>query len=247
MDKKLKIFKDISDINDFAAQKIVSSSKVAINKKGNFTIALSGGSTPKSLYKLLTTNEFKRKIEWENVFFFFSDERDVSPMSDRSNFRMVNECLLTPLGIAPRNIFRWQTEIINAKEVAEQYSKTITKFFNLQKGEFPSFDLILLGIGADGHTASLFPNTEALKIENKIAVSNYIEKFNSERLTFTFPTINSALSVLVLAFGKEKSNVLKNILEGEDNHNRFPAQLVKPNNGSCSWIIDEGAASLLSK
>lgn len=247
MDRKLKIFQSLVEINKFAAQKIISVGNKSIKQSGHFTLALAGGTTPKLLYQLLATNEFKNAIEWDKVFFFFGDERDVSPMSDRSNFRMVNENLFKPLGIAPENIMRWQTEIINATEVAENYGKTIARFFKLSPGEFPRFDFILLGMGDDGHTASLFPNTDALKEKSKIAVSNYVEKFDSERLTFTYPTINSALNIFFIVAGEEKAAALKEVFEGNSNPTKFPSQRVTQQKGSCLWLVDVNAAGLLNK
>ncbi len=242
MDRKLKQFQSLSEINKFAAKKIISISKRVIKQTGRFTIALAGGSTPKALYQLLASEEVKNEIDWENVYFFIGDERDVSPMSDRSNFRMINEQMFQPLGIPRTNILRWQTEIINAVEVAENYEKIIIKFFELQKGEFPRFDVILLGLGDDGHTASLFPNSDGLKETSRITTSNYVEKFDSERLTFTYPTINNAANIFFLVAGEEKAEALKEVIEGESNPEKFPSQIIDPVRGNCLWLVDKSAA-----
>ncbi len=243
--KNLKIFKDLQELSKFAAGQFIAIGNKKINKNGRFAVALSGGSTPKTLYNLLLTDEFKEKIDWERVFFFFSDERDVSPISEKSNFRMANESFLKPLNIPKSNVFRWHTEIINASEVAESYERSIIKFFNLAEGKFPNFDLIFLGLGDDGHTASLFPFTEALEENEKIVISNYVEKLDTNRLTFTFPTINNAENVVFLVSGKNKAAALKEILNGKENCEKFPAQCVKVPDGKLLWLTDEESALLL--
>ena len=247
MGRKLKIFKSLTEINKFAAAKIITLGKRVIKQTGRFTISLAGGTTPKSLYQLLTTDEYRNELDWENVYFFIGDERDVSPMSDRSNFRMINEKLFEPLSIARQNIIRWQTEIINAQEVAENYGRTIVRFFQLRRGEFPRFDLILLGMGDDGHAASLFPNTDGLKEESRIAIANYVEKFDSERLTFTYPVINNAANILFLVVGEEKASALKDVFEGETNPTKFPAQEIDCKKGTSIWLVDSSAGRLLKK
>lgn len=245
MQKKIKVFKTLDDMSQFAADKFITIGNRSIKKNGRFTVALSGGTTPKSLYHLLTTDEYKTKIDWEKVLFFFSDERDVSPMSEKSNFRMANETMLKPLKISGKNIFRWQTEIINAPEVAESYGRSIVKVFELSTGEFPNFDLILLGMGDDGHTASLFPYTSALKETDKLVTANYVEKLDTNRLTFTYPTINNASNIIFMVCGVEKSNALKEVLEGEHNCEKFPSQCIDAKNGNLLWLIDKEASELL--
>jgi 6-phosphogluconolactonase len=247
MKNKIEILKNLEEISHSAAEKFISIGNKAIKKNGRFNVALSGGSTPKSLYNLLATDEFKGKIDWENVFFFFSDERDVSPQSIQSNFRMANESLLKPLKINRKNIIRWNTEIINAEEVAENYEKTLSKIFELSNGEFPSFDLILLGMGEDGHTASLFPFTTALNEKQKPVISTFVEKLNANRLTFTFPTINNASNIIFLISGESKAPALKEVLEGDENLEKFPSQGVNTKDGKIFWLIDKAAAGELNK
>ena len=242
-----KIFDEIEDFYQFAAEKFVEIGKTSIKKTGRFTVALSGGSTPPSLYKLLTGDEFNSRLDWKKVYFFFGDERDVSPASDQSNFKMANEMLFKPLEIPKANIFRWQTEIINPTEVAEQYEKYIKKFFELNDGEFPRFDLILLGMGDDGHTASLFPHTKALNEIRKIAVSNEVKKLHTTRLTFTFPTINNAANIIFLVGGENKAKTLQKVLETEFQPEKLPSQAVKPVDGELLWLLDKSAAEFLDK
>lgn len=242
-----RIFKDLEKMSEVAAAKFISIGNQAIKKTDRFSVALAGGSTPSLLYKLLASNEYKSKIDWERVFFFFGDERDVSPMSERSNYKMVKENMLDHLPVPKTNIFRWHTEIINAPEVAESFQKTIARFFKLSNGEFPDFDLILLGMGDDGHTASLFPFTDALHEDERIAVANYVEKFDEKRLTLTFPVLNAAKNIVFLVTGENKAIALQEVLEGEPNFEKFPAQNVTPSKGKLYWFADKSAASLLSK
>jgi 6-phosphogluconolactonase len=214
-------------------------------ESGKFVLALAGGSTPKSLYNLLASENFRSQIDWQKVFFFFGDERNVLPDADESNFRMANENFLKPLQIPSENIFRWQTELEDTAKMVENYEKAIVGFFDLAENELPRFDLILLGMGDDGHTASLFPGTEALRETKRIAVVNFVEKFDTKRLTFTFPTINNASNVVFLISGASKANSLKEVLEGESQPETFPSQNVNPKGGNLFWLIDAQAAQLL--
>ncbi|MDQ3714286.1 MAG: 6-phosphogluconolactonase [Acidobacteriota bacterium] len=242
----IKIFPDSDELNFFAAEKFVEMANKAIGESGRFTVALAGGSTPESLYQLLAGDKFKNRIDWTKVFFFFGDERNVSPDSEESNFRMANESLFKFLQISDENIFRWQTELKDAEKIAENYRISVTNFFALSENELPRFDLILLGMGEDGHTASLFPFTEGLKESGKIVVVNWVEKLNTNRLTFTYPMINNASNVIFLVGGASKAEALKEILEGEYQPERYPAQAVKLNDGDLFWLIERRTARLLN-
>jgi len=243
----IKIFPNFNKLNYFAAEKFVEIANKAIEENGRFTVALAGGSTPKSLYQLLASDSFKNQIDWTKVFFFFGDERNVSPDSEESNFRMANESLFAPLQISDENIFRWQTELKDAERTAEDYEVSVTVFFALPEDKLPRFDLILLGMGDDGHTASLFPFTEALKEGKKNVVVNWVEKLNTNRLTFTYPTINNASNVIFLVSGESKAEALKEILEGKCQPEKYPAQSVKPENGELFWLVDDKAAAFLDR
>lgn len=247
MSRKILIFDHIEELNHFAAQKFVELGNRAISTGGRFTVALAGGSTPKSLYRLLASENFKTRIEWNKVFFFFGDERNVPIDSEKSNFRMASENLLRPLKISGENIFRWLTELKNAETVAGKYEKAIRIFFDIKENSksFPRFDLFLLGMGDDGHTASLFPFTEALHATEKIAAANYVEKLNDCRLTLTFPVINNAANIMFLVSGEKKAPALKEVLEGGFQPEKFPAQVVKPEHGNLFWMADKYAARLL--
>ena len=245
--KNRKVFKNLEDLSQFAAKQFVMICKRSIKANGRFNIVLAGGSTPKNLYQLLASEEFRDLIDWEKVFFFFGDERDVSPMSDLSNFRMADENLLKPLEIPATNVIRWRTEIIDSVGVAEAYEKTLRTYFELANGAFPKFDLLILGMGDDGHTASLFPQSKGIGEAKKLAVSNFVEKLDANRLTLTFPVLNSATNILVLVSGDSKAEALKEVLEGDKHPEKFPAQKIKPVKGKLIWVLDEEAAKLLKK
>lgn len=239
----IKIFPNFEELTEFAAEKFIELAKAAIRERGRFTVALSGGSTPKALYELLASDKFKDSIYWKNVYFFFGDERNVLPDEDESNFLMANESLFLPLNVSSDRIYRWHTEIEPPENIAADYAEHTEGFF----GGFPRFDLILLGMGDDGHTASLFPHTEALQETEKIACANYVEKLNTTRLTLTFPAINCAADIMFLVKGADKKAALKSVLEGDFQPEKFPAQRVKPENGEILWLIDETAAADLDR
>jgi len=241
----IKVFPKFNYLNQFAAEKFIEIGTEAIEERGKFTVALAGGSTPKSLYQLLTTDKFCSQINWRKVFFFFGDERNVLPGNAESNFQMACENLLKPLQISENQIFRWQTEIEEAERIAGDYEEKIKVFFDLTENEFPRFNLILLGTGDDGHTASLFPFTKALGETRKIAVANWVEKLETNRLTFTFSTINNASNIMFLVVGAAKAEVLREVLEGDIQPKKFPVQNVKLKNGNLLWLLDEKAAQNL--
>lgn len=244
--KLIKVFDSIEKLNRSAAEKIVEIAKQSIEERGRFTIALAGGSTPKSLYRLLAGDEFKNKIDWSKVYFFFGDERNVLPDDADSNFRMANENLLAALQIGDENIFRWNTEAKDVEIIVEDYETVLSVFFELdEKKQFPRFDLILLGMGDDGHTASLFPYTKALNETVKIAVANPVEKLDTTRLTLTFPVINNARNVMFLVKGADKAETLKTVLEDEYQPEKYPAQAVKPVDGALFWLVEKEAARFL--
>ena len=243
----IKTFPTIDQLNEFAAGKFAEIADLSIKERGKFSVALSGGSTPKALHQLLAGDKFKSVIDWRNIFFFFGDERNVAPDDEESNFRMAKETLFEPLNITADKIFRWQTELRDAKAIVENYRLKLRNFFELKEENFPRFDLILLGMGDDGHTASLFPNTEALKEFEKSAASNFVEKLSATRLTLTLPVINNARNVMFLVKGAEKAETLKDILEGEFQPKKYPSQAVKLNDGELLWLIDETSAALLSR
>lgn len=242
MPKNIIVSEDLRDLSRAASEMFVQIGRKAIERNNRFTVALSGGSTPKLLFQTLASEEFRARLDWTKTYFFFGDERCVAPDSAESNYRMARENLFDPLQIARQNVFRWHAEWQNAAEIALDYEKTLIEFF---KTEIPRFDLILLGMGADGHTASLFPETAALNETKKLAVANWVEKLKSFRLTFTFPLINNAANVIFLVAGAEKAETLKTVLQCEFEPLKFPAQNVRPRDGKLLWLIEKDAAKLI--
>lgn len=244
----IKIFSEIDELNHFAAEKFVEIASEAIEKRDYFTVSLSGGSTPKSFYQLLASEKCANQINWNGGFYFFGDERNVPLDDEESNHKMAAENLFVPLKIRDLCVMEWNTEPPNdAEKSAEWYEETMTNFFTLDReiNKFPRFDLILLGMGADGHTASLFPYTKALHETERLAVANYVEKLQTYRLTMTFPVINNAANVMFLVTGAEKAEALREVLQSEYNPEKFPAQKVKPNNGNLLWLVDAKAGEKL--
>ena len=234
------------ELFDAAAEEVVRATSEAVTNRGRFTIALSGGSTPKSLYNLLATNA-RATLPWDRMFFFWSDERHVPPTDPDSNFRMADEAMLSKIPVAASNIFRVPAENPDAAAAAQAYEQTMQKFFELKPGEFPRFDLILLGLGPDGHTASLFPETAALQEKSRLVVANWVEKFKTSRITFTLPVLNAARSVAFLVSGTDKAPALHAVLEDDSaSGERYPAKLVRPSDGKLLWLVDRAAASQLS-
>jgi 6-phosphogluconolactonase len=228
-----------------AAEEVARCVKQAVSERGRFTIALSGGSTPKSLYNLLATNA-RNSLPWEKMFFFWGDERHVPPSDSDSNYRMVNEAMLSKVPVPPGNVFRFAAENPDAAAVAEAYEGTLRKFFELKAGEFPHFDLILLGLGPDGHTASLFPGTAGLQEKSRLVIANWVEKLKTHRLSFTFPVLNAGHTVAFLVSGTDKAPVLHLVLEDNVPGEQYPAKMVQPKDGKLIWFLDRAAASALS-
>jgi 6-phosphogluconolactonase len=228
-----------------AAEEVIQATKHAVAARGRFTIALSGGSTPKSLFNLLATNA-KNVLPWESMFFFWGDERHVPPTDADSNYRMADEAMLSKVPVPAGNIFRVPAENPDAAAAAAAYEQTIQKFFALEPGKFPRFDLILLGMGPDGHTASLFPGTTGLQEKSRLVIANWVEKFKTHRITFTLPVLNAAHNVTFLISGTDKAEALKAVLESDAPGEQYPSKLVRPSDGKLIWLLDRAAASGLS-
>ena len=227
-----------------AADEVIHATNDAVAKYGRFTIALSGGSTPKALFNLLATNA-KTTLPWDKMFFFWGDERHVGPTDPDSNYRMADEAMLSKVPVPAGNIFRFQAENPDAAQVANAYEKTLQKFFQLQAGAFPGFDLILLGMGPDGHTASLFPGTAGVQERSRLVIANWVEKLKTHRLSFTLPVLNAARSVAFLVSGIDKAPMVKTVLEENVPAEQYPAKLVHPADGKLIWFLDRAAASAL--
>jgi 6-phosphogluconolactonase len=231
-----------------AADKVIAIGQAAVSERGRFTLVLSGGSTPRRLYQILAAAPFRELLDWSKVEFFWGDERPVPPDHADSNYRMAREAMLEPLGIVADHIHRLEGERAKLDAAAEDYQAEIARVLGTSflTGP-PRFDMVLLGVGPDGHTASLFPATPALNETHKWVVANPVLKLGLERLTLTVMLFNRAANVLFLATGADKAAVLAEILEGVLDVQRLPAQLVRPPEGHVDWFIDEAAASKLKK
>lgn len=245
--REITVLSGLEELSRAAAEKFVEIARQKINAGYMFTVALAGGSTPKRLYELLADeNEpYRNALEWRKINFFWSDERCVPPDANESNFRMANETLLKPLGIPSTKFHRIKGEL-NPKQAAVDYEGFLRLIFNTPTGSLPRFDLILLGMGADGHTASLFPKSEALHSNGNLVAAPFVEKLGSHRLTFTPSVINHAENIIYLVAGSDKAPALHQVLEGDFDPETFPAQIVDPVSGNMFWFLDESAAELLT-
>lgn len=222
---------------------MVSRARAAIEKRGRFVVALAGGGTPRPVYECLATPEFAARIDWERTHVFFGDERCVPPADEQSNFRMAREALLERVPLPEANIHRMLGEIDPAAAAlaCEQDLK------GLFRSERPSIDLVLLGIGGDGHTASLFPGTAAVREPERLVVAQYVDKLASWRVTFTPVVLDAAREVLFLAEGAGKASVIREILEGTYQPDVLPSQRVQPAAGRVHWMLDRAAAAGLGE
>ena len=244
---EIKILKDLDEISRLAADEILSRANEGESSAGRFAIALSGGSTPKLLHRQLGSEPSVRsRMPWDNIHFFWGDERHVPPDDPQSNYCMARETLFNSAPVPAQNIHRVHAEEPDAAFCAEKYECELFSFFGLEPGQMPRFECIMLGIGPDGHTASLFPGTDALHEKMKLVVANWVEKLQTHRITMTAPVLNNAALVIFLVSGKEKAGVLKEILEGDYRPDLLPAQLIKPENGKLLWLVDQAAAGCLS-
>lgn len=235
----LRVYADKKQLAEASARDFADRATEAIETSGRFTVALSGGSTPESTYKLLAS-EYAEEIDWPYVHVFFGDERGVAQDDEASNYRMARLALLDHVPVG--SVHRMKGELL-PDETAMQYEEELREFFG-PLGEPPKFDLIQLGIGEDGHTASLFPNTAALEVTDRWVAQNPVPKFETVRVTLTLPLINAAKSVSFLVAGEGKAEALKEILEGDANPRDYPAKFVQPA-GELNWIVDRAAAGTL--
>ncbi|MBW4442022.1 MAG: 6-phosphogluconolactonase [Plectolyngbya sp. WJT66-NPBG17] len=242
----IQVFANPEALTWAAATEIVQLANQAIQAREQFTIALSGGSTPKSLYALLATQPWRRRIPWNHVHLFWGDERHVPPSDPSSNFRMTQERLLFQVPIPPQNVHRIKAENANPQKVATGYEHDLKQFFQLGEHQFPRFDLVLLGMGSNGHTASLFPGTDAVRERSHLVAAPWVEELNTHRITLTPPVINNSRKVIFFVTGSEKAATLKTVLEGQYQPDRLPAQIIHPTQGKVVWMVDQAAASSLS-
>ena len=246
--REIKIVADSKELCQTAAEVILASVAATLHKKEFFTIALSGGSTPKGLFTLLAGDAaLQDQIPWSKIHFFWGDERHVPPDHPQSNYRMAREAMLSKAPVPDRNIHRVRAEEPDAGTAAAEYEQEIRTFFKLETGQLPCFDCVLQGMGPDGHTASLFPGTAALHETQRLVVANYVEKLQTHRITMTAAVLNNAAMIIFLVGGKEKAETLQRVLEGDPQPDLFPSQLIQPSHGQLLWLVERSAATRLSQ
>jgi len=231
----VQIFNTKEEITNQAAQILIATAQKAIEERGKFVLALTGGSSPVALYQLLATPDYKSKIDWKKVFIFWGDERWVPLDDDLSNAKMAYDTLLDKVNIPKSNVFPMYKEGITAEDYASEYEKAI-KSITAEEGQF---DLILLGMGDDGHTASLFPGQAVLHEQHKWVAAYYLEAQNMFRITLTAPLINRAKQIVIITFGENKAHALNQVLNGPYNPEKYPTQLIKPLNGELLFLTDQ--------
>jgi 6-phosphogluconolactonase len=238
----VEVFKSGEDVAHAAAENFITLADAAISDHSSFSVALAGGNTPRRLYELLASESYRSRINWSAVHLFFGDERCVPHNHPESNYRMVNETLISRVDIPITNVHAIAGDG-DPVENARLYEQHLRLFFAGRP--WPCFHLILLGLGEDGHTASLFPHTSALAETGAWVVSNWVEKFGTYRITLSAAAINGAANVAFMVVGAGKAPALDAVLNGAFDPVRLPAQLIKPVNGVLTWLVDSAAASQL--
>ncbi len=238
---ELRIAADEASLAELVTKFVVAQARAAIDARGRFDVVLAGGSTPKAVYAMLAAEPYRSSVDWSRVRFFFSDERCVPPVDPQSNFKTASDALLAPLGIAPQQIFRIMGEIDPALAAAA-YAQTL----RAELGEEPFFDLVLLGMGPDGHTASLFPGADPLAEDEKLVRAPWVPKLAAHRITLTPRAINAARAVAIEAAGGAKAEALQKAIQGPHDTVRTPVQVVHPAGpGTLHWFVDAAAAANL--
>ena len=240
---EIRIFDGLEPLSWAAATRLEEQARVKAIEKKPFSVALSGGSTPKLLFELLASPTFQGRVRWSNLQLFQVDERCVPPDDPQSNYRMIRHALLESVPLPAENFHRMAAERPDREQAAREYAEELGRVLHPAPGEWPRLDLIFLGMGPDGHTASLFPGSAALNERTAWVTPNFAAQLNSFRLTLTLPVLNAAAHVIFLVAGADKAETLRQVLEGPEG--RFPAQLIQPARGRLSWFLDESAAHLL--
>lgn len=234
-----------AELAEAAAREFAEAAREAMRERGVFRVALSGGSTPRDVHGRLASAPYRRRVAWDRVRFFFGDERCVAPGSDRSNYRMARETLFAPLAIDPASVFRMRGEL-QPKAAADAYSRILAaNFGDDQARGIPVLDLVFLGVGPDGHTASLFPGTRALEEKKRTAAANWVPGKREWRLTLTYPVFAAARRVVFLVAGAEKAPVAATILKKRPGWRDLPASRIRPARGTVLWLLDEDAGGSL--
>jgi 6-phosphogluconolactonase len=245
--REVRVVEDLAAVAHAVAERWVALARETSAVRGRFTVALSGGSTPRALFQLLAREPFRSRIAWDRVELFWGDERCVPPDHADSNYRMAREHLLDAVPVPPVRVHRIEAERPDHPAVAAAYQAEIARVLGgTPGGPPPAFDLILLGMGPDGHTASLFPGTAALVETKQWVVANHVPKFEADRITLTYPILNRGAHVVFMAAGADKTAVLREVLEGPPDLTRLPSQGVRPEAGGPLWLVDRAAAAQLT-
>jgi len=238
----IQIFKDIEQLSIAGAELFVQTAQKAIQENGRFTVALTGGSSPVKLYSLLAKKPYAQQIEWDKVFVFWGDERWVPLDDEKSNAKMAFEMLLNHVPVPRNQIFPMWSDQFTPEDFADEYVQSLQQ----QLGTSLQFDLILLGMGDDGHTASLFPGTDVLQEQSASVKAYYLAPQQMYRITLTAPLINQAKKIAFIVYGSNKAQVLHEVLTGNEELAKYPSQLIHPLNGETFWLLDEAVASSLT-
>ena len=244
----IRVFADVDELSHAAAAEVVRIASASIAARGRFRVALAGGSTPRRLYALLAAPPYRERVAWNAVEFFWGDERAVPPDHAESNYRMAHDALLSKVDVTPAQVHRMRAESADRDAAARDYQMKIARAFDVSPdGPPPAFDLIVLGMGADGHTASLFPYTAAVRESQRWVVAQHVATLAADRLTLTRVILNQAVAVMFLVVGGDKAAVVAEVLDGPSDALRLPAQLIRPAAGRLLWFLDRAAASAHSR
>ena len=246
MTPEIRVLDDAAGVSHAGAEEFATLARAAVTARGRFVVALSGGATPRRLYRALAEEPLRARVAWDRVEFFWGDERAVPPDRPESNYRMAATALLDRLPVEPARIHRIRAEALDRGEAAREYQAEIARVLAADPaGPPPRFDLVLLGMGADGHTASLFPGSAALRERRRWVVSHFVPAVGADRITLTVPVINRAREIRILVAGPDKTARLREVLQGPDDPERLPVQLVQPEAGRLVWLVDRAAAGAL--
>jgi len=238
------VLEDAQSVHVRAAEEIVHFAGEAVCTHGEFSLCLAGGTTPAATYELMATR-FHLSVDWKEVHFFWGDERCVAPAAEASNFAMANRTMLSRLALRPGQVHRIRGEAPPA-EAAEAYEEELRSHFGLAQGEFPRFSLVMLGLGDNAHTLSLFPGLPAIHEQERLAIAVEVDAAQRSRVTLTAPTVNNAARAIFMATGEAKAVAVKHVLEGPRDVDLYPAQIIAPHDGELLWLLDRAAASLLT-
>ena len=239
--RDIRICEDATALAHQTTEEFVRLAQESVAARGRFTVALAGGSTPKAAYALLVSAAYRDRVPWQQTHFFWGDERHVPPDHDDSNYRMAYEAMLSKVTIPAAHIHRMSAEK-EAQQAADEYEATLQTAFGLMAGVLPRFDLILLGMGPDGHTASLFPGTAAVHESQRLVAAPWVEKLHTFRITLTPPMLCNAAHVVFAAGGADKTEALQSVLHDPYQPDLYPSQVVKPTHGTLLWLVDKAAA-----